>query len=114
MWLARVHEYDGLFGSGYTNRGLKRAAVALEHSHTATMAFGSLALQVHTVRAAPTVSLYYNVVGQPGRRQWDDHVLRIWPVPTIPLEWPPGKAISQAGEVAAFAQRFDPPEMGAA
>ena len=114
VWLARVTEHESLFGSGHTNRGPKLSPVPLEQSHTATMAFGPLVLQVHTVRAASSVSMMYNVRGAPGRRQWDNHSLQLWPLVAVPTQWPPSVSLKRIEEVAAFGRRFDPPTAGAA
>jgi len=69
------------------------------HAYATTMAFGSLALQVVSIRPSTNLSrgttITYNVSEGP----WDKVLVQVWPLMSIPQQWPPSQGL--AGEWGA-------------
>jgi len=78
------------------------------HAYATTMAFGSLALQIvsiKTLAAIPeNVTLTYNVSEGP----WDKTLVQVWPTTQNSLAWPPQYGLNSEFGLDALTERLSP------
>src|SRR5262249_39920297 len=76
-------------------------------AYLTTMAFGTVAIQVFTLRppadAPPGVRITTDVRQGP----WSEAMIQIWP-PTLGVQWPPSLGLSGEVGIAHLATRFRP------
>ena len=81
-------------------------------AYATTMAFGSLAIQVLTIRVLATVSesatVTYDIIDGP----WDEVLLQIWPVHQDSVEWPPRQGLAAEIGLDLLTERFNPSSHG--
>ncbi len=78
------------------------------HAFAVTMAFGSLALQVVSIKTGVEIPGNIRVTYDVSDGPWDQALVQIWPPSKNALEWPPSYGL--AGEVGleALTQRLNP------
>ncbi|MCX6543880.1 MAG: hypothetical protein NTV05_05645 [Acidobacteria bacterium] len=106
FWASRCMNLPGAYSAAnnmFESADLSRSGV---HGHVTTLAIGTLALQVITVRPSVAVPLNAVITIDGGNLEpWPRTALQLWP-PTIEFEWPPAMGLDGEGGVESLASRF--------
>jgi hypothetical protein len=73
-----------------------------------SMAFGSLALQVVTVKIPAVLSESSTVTYEVSKEPWDDALVRVWPTSLEAKAWPPAYGLDGDHGLHALTERFSP------
>jgi hypothetical protein len=104
VWLATLSERDVLFTS--KTEHWDAPVDARTRAMCVTIAFGSVALQVFTMKLPHEVSSAVSVTTQMLKGPWLEATARIWPHSVAPLTWPLTRALTGETELDQFANRF--------
>jgi len=104
VWIAKCVEQPNIYSAAKDLRtSIDDAGV---HAYATTMAFGSLAFQVVSIKTPGTipenVSITYDVTEGP----WDKTLLQVWPIIQEPLKWPANYGLNSELGLAALTERL--------
>jgi hypothetical protein len=78
------------------------------HAYATTMAFGSIAFQVVSIKTPisihENVTVTYDVTEGP----WDQTIVRVWPTTQKSIVWPPNYGLNNESGLEALANRLSP------
>ena len=94
VWIAKSVDHPGVYSAAID---LKTSESTGVRAFVITMAFGSLALQVLTIKTPPSVPGETRVTYDVSDARWDDTLVQLWPVSPHALPWPP--MLGLAGEL---------------
>ena len=83
-------------------------------AHVTTMAFGSLAIQVVTIRTPISIPQNVRVTYDVSDGPWDTTLVEVWPVKHEPLAWPPKHGLQSEIGLEALTERLNPASLGSA
>jgi hypothetical protein len=106
VWIAKCVEPKNIYSAAKDLRtSLDDNGV---HAYATTMAFGSIAFQVVSIKTPETipesVSITYDVTEGP----WEKTLLQVWPVIHESLEWPAGYGLNSELGLDALTERLSP------
>jgi hypothetical protein len=78
------------------------------HAFVATMAFGSLALQVVTIRTPASIPAHVAVTYDVREGPWDRILLQMWPISQAIQAWPPSHGLAGALGLEVLTERLSP------
>ncbi len=105
VWIAKCVDQKNIYSAAKDLRtSLDDNGV---HAYATTMAFGSLAFQIVSIKTPETipenVSITYNVTEGP----WDKTLLQVWPIIQESLVWPAGYGLNNELGLAALTERLN-------
>jgi hypothetical protein len=106
VWLGPILDLNGFFAAASDMSEAPPAVAHQVRGYVTTMAFGSVALQVATLRG-PHVPANVALTTSVRKGPWDSCTLRIWPS-TEPVSWPPTQALNGEAGFEALRSRFAP------
>jgi hypothetical protein len=106
VWLARCVEHNGAICMATNLSGITAAPMGKATGYVTTMGFGTLAIQVLSVRLAKWVSPNAEMKLRMKGGTWDDATVSIWPVQEPMITWPPSLGISGEAGIQAFNDRW--------
>lgn len=106
VWIAKCVDQPNIYSAA------KDLRTSIEdngvHAYATTMAFGSLAFQIVSIKTPETipenVSITYDVTEGP----WDKTLLQVCPIIQESLVWPAGHGLNSALGLAALTERLSP------
>ena len=111
FWAAKCANLPGAYSAAnnmFENAHLLTAGV---HGHVTTLAIGTVAFQVLTVRPSYAVPVNAAIrIDGANSEPWPRTAYQLWP-PTVEFEWPPAIALNGELGVENFANRFRQPEI---
>lgn len=106
VWIAKSVNYPNIYSAAKdlwtspNNTGV--------HAFVTTMGFGSLALQVVSIKPPAKIpankAITYDVSDGP----WDQTLVQVWPVNKNPLTWPPKYGLNNELGLEALTERLNP------
>lgn len=78
------------------------------HAFATTMCFGSLALQVASIRVPPEIPADIAVTYDVSNGLWDQTLVQVWPANPNPLSWPPKYGLWDELGLEALTERLNP------
>lgn len=106
FWAARCIHLPGAYSAANNMFENAELSTSGTHGHVTTLAIGTLALQVITVR--PSIAVPANAmikIGGANVEPWPQTALQLWP-PPVEFEWPPAIGLNGEFGVETFANRF--------
>jgi hypothetical protein len=110
FWAARCAGLPGAYSAANNMFESADRAAAGVRGHVTTLAIGTLALQVLTVRPSQAVPRNA-VITIPGANAdpWPQTAIQLWP-PTVDFHWPPSVGLNGEFGVETLANRFKFPD----
>lgn len=104
IWLAASLDDTQLYSAKthHLDAELDRSA----SSHVSTLAFGTVVMQIYTLRLGSTPSPDVRVTTDVRRGPWEEATSQLWPVTTSVATWPPRVALNGVEGLDALAERF--------
>jgi hypothetical protein len=108
FWAARCIDLPGAYSEATNMFESAELSTSGVHGHITTLAIGTIAFQVITVRPSPSVPANA-MIGIAGANEapWPHTALQLWP-PTVSFDWPPHIGLMGEYGVETFAHRFRP------
>ncbi len=78
------------------------------HAYTTTMAFGSLAFQVVSIKTPKTIPEYASLTYDVTQGHWDKTLLQVWPIIQESIGWPAGYGLNGELGLDALTERLSP------
>jgi hypothetical protein len=110
VWLTALVDSQNLWSSKTEHSG--GGADTGTMAHTTTLAFGSLAIQVLTLRISVNLPPETRVTTDTRRGPWDAATVRIWPPHEERASWPPQIGLQGEPGLQALAERFKTSGLG--
>jgi hypothetical protein len=106
VWIAKCVNQGDIYSAAKDHR--RNPGDNSIRAFSVTMAFGSLAFQVVTVKASaaipPNVAVTYDVSEGP----WDATLVQVWPTSQSPRVWPPTYGLDSDRGLEALTERLNP------
>ncbi len=106
VWLASAAAVNGAYCAAADASESFQEDPAAVRAYITTMAFGSLAFQVVTLRVPPYVPSHVAVTADVQAGRWSECTRQVWPPAAERIQWPPSMALNGESGVDALAQRF--------
>jgi len=78
------------------------------HAYATTMAFGSLAFQIVSIKTPKTIPENVSITYDVTEGHWDKILLQVWPIIQESLVWPAGYGLNGERGLAALTERLSP------
>jgi len=106
VWIAKCVDHPNIYSAAKDLWASPNNADV--HAFATTMGFGSLALQVVSIRVPAkipaNVAVTYDVTGGP----WDQTLVQVWPASQNALPWPPKYGLKDELGLEALTERLNP------
>jgi len=106
VWIAKCVDHPNIYSAAKDLWASPNNADV--HAFATTMGFGSLALQVVSIRVPAkipaNVAVTYDVTGGP----WDQTLVQVWPASQNALSWPPKYGLKDELGLEALTERLNP------
>ena len=108
IWIAKCVNQPNIFSEAKVHRIEPGSKVVT--AFVTTMAFGSLALQVESIRITDNLPNKIQVKYDTREGPWDKTLLRVWPLPLFPCsqQWPPSHGLDGECGLKALTERLSP------
>lgn len=106
VWIANCVNYPNIYGAAkdlWTSPNNTGA-----HAFVTTMGFGSLALQVVTIKVPPKIPAHVTLTYDVSEGPWDQTLAQVWPANQKTLSWPPRYGLNEELGLEALAERLNP------
>jgi hypothetical protein len=107
VWIAKCVEQPAVLSVAKHLRTSESAGAV--HGFVTTMAFGTLALQVITIRVPDTVPTSTTSTIETREGPWGQVVSQVWPANSDTVVWPASVGLAGQEGLDALAERFSPP-----
>lgn len=108
VWIAKCVDNNNLSCEGHDLSGIAVESANPVSAYVTTMTFGTLAIQVLSVRLHEPNMHYSQVISNLRSGPWDQVTLSIWPTQHEPIVWPPSIGLSGEAGLQAFYSRWKP------
>jgi len=106
IWIAKCVNQPNIYSAG---KDLRTAPGDNEaKAYVTTMAFGSLALQVASIRTLANLPKEIQITYDSREGPWDKILLRVWPIIPYSQQWPPNYGLDGEWGLEALAERLSP------
>jgi hypothetical protein len=92
VWIAKCVNQPNIYSVAkdlWTSRGQNEV-----HAYVTTMAFGSLAFQVVSLRSRMNLSKETAIIYNVSEGPWDEVLVQVWPIMPNPKQWPPSQGLN--------------------
>ena len=110
IWIASCVNQPNIYSAG---KDLRTAPGGNEaKTYVTTMAFGSLAIQVASVRVLANLSQEVQITYDSREGPWDKTLLQVWPIIPPSQQWPPSYGLDGEYGLEALTERLSPATNG--
>jgi hypothetical protein len=106
VWAAKCVENHGAICMATNLSGIAIEPMAQATGYVTTMGFGTLVLQVLSVRLSESVPPSAKIFLNPKPGPWEEVTLRLWPAQQISADWPRSIGLSGEAGIQAFNDRW--------
>ena len=106
IWIASYVNQPNIYSTGkdlWTAPGGNEAK-----AYVTTMAFGSLAIQVASIRVLANLPQEVQITYDSREGPWDKTLLQVWPINQHSLQWPPSYGLDSEYGLEALIERLSP------
>jgi hypothetical protein len=108
VWIAKCIDQPNLYSAAKDLRTRTVLGDDNVHAFVMTMAFGSLAFQVVTIRTPATIPANVVVTYDVSEGPWDQTLVQVWPTSQDARAWPPSYGLAGELGLDAFTERLSP------
>jgi len=106
IWIAKCVNQPNIYSAG---KDLRTAPGDNEaKAYVTTMAFGSLAIQVASIRALANLPQEIQITYDSREGPWDKILLQVWPITPYSQQWPPSYGLDGEWGLEALTERLSP------
>jgi hypothetical protein len=106
IWIAKCVNQPNIYSAG---KELRTAPGNNEvKAFVTTMAFGSLALQIISIRTPANLPKEIQITYDSREGPWDKILLRVWPLIPYSQQWPPSNGLDGEWGLEALTERLSP------
>ena len=106
IWIAKCVNQPNIYSAG---KDLRTAPGDNEaKAYVTTMAFGSLAIQVASIRTLANLPKESQITYDSREGPWDKILLRVWPIIPYSQQWPPSYGLDGEWGLEALTERLSP------
>jgi hypothetical protein len=106
VWIAKCVNQRNIYSAAkdlWTTPGQNET-----HAYATTMAFGSLAIQVVSIRPHMNLSRGTAITYDVSEGPWDKVLVQVWPLVPRPQQWPPSQGLAGEWGLETLTNRLNP------
>jgi len=106
VWLAKCVDHHNIYSEAkdhWTAPGQNEA-----HAYATTIAFGSLALQVVSLKPTTNLPKEIEITYDVSKGPWEEVLTQVWPITPYPKHWPSRQGLNGEVGLEALANRLNP------